>query len=92
MFVFLGLKEDLKTDRLVQKRLERKRLSFVTTREGRNLAKELGFSSYVEMSAKWKDDARKVVDEALRIFCVPEVEEEPKSVLRRLFGRFWRRD
>ncbi|KAL9642932.1 hypothetical protein ABK040_010625 [Willaertia magna] len=65
--ILVGTKIDLKSDEDFVKRMREKGTRVVEYREGVEMAKKLGFHTYVECSSKTGENLKRVFDEAIRV-------------------------
>ncbi|KAG5656050.1 hypothetical protein KAF25_001620 [Fusarium avenaceum] len=77
--ILVGLKTDLRENRVLRQEIQSSPLQFVTTQEGKEYARELGAICYVECSALTGQGIDNVFELAVRATLVKSEEKQGKS-------------
>ena len=75
----VGTKTDLRDDKAIIERLAGKNLSPISSRDGTQLAKDVGAVKYLECSALTQQGLKTVFDEAIRATFAPITKKKSKS-------------
>eukprot|EP00002_Diphylleia_rotans_P012274 TRINITY_DN23_c0_g3_i1.p1 TRINITY_DN23_c0_g3~~TRINITY_DN23_c0_g3_i1.p1 ORF type:complete len:194 (+),score=39.49 TRINITY_DN23_c0_g3_i1:85-666(+) len=70
--ILVGTKLDMREDKDTIDKLREKKMAPITEEKGRQLAKEIGASRYIECSALTQTNLKKVFDEAIKVVLSPD--------------------
>jgi Ras-related C3 botulinum toxin substrate 1 len=79
--ILVGSKLDLREDKDTIEKLNDKRLSPITTKQGENMATEISAVKYLECSALTQKGLKEVFDEAVRAALLPKPQKKNTSFL-----------